>query len=118
SDADTPMGKELNPQKVFDDLVAAGASASMPGPELDVAAAQRRALDKSALDSLKASTQALQNRLSASDKRELELRVAGTTPLPSAACAPIARPQASTDGNQNPVERMGIMNDLIVMALQ
>src|SRR5258707_3909813 len=38
--------------------------------------------------------------------------------MASASCKPIDRPVASTDANQNPVQRMGVMNDLIVMALQ
>jgi hypothetical protein len=128
SDPETPMGKELNPQKVFDTLVEGGAAATPAGPDTAAETARRRALDKSALDSLKASTLSLQNRLSMSDRaeldkyltglRELELRVAGTTTPPAAQCTPIARPEASIDANQNPVQRMGIMNDLIVMALQ
>jgi hypothetical protein len=128
SDPETPMGKELNPQKVFDALVQGGAAAPAQGPDAVAAAARRRALDQSALDSLKASTVALQNRLSMSDRaeldkfltgvRELEAKVAGTTTLPAAQCKPIQRPMASTDANQDPIGRMGIMNDLIVMALQ
>jgi hypothetical protein len=128
SDPETPMGKELNPQKVFDSLVEGGAAAPAQGPDAAAESARRRALDQSALDSLKASTVALQNRLSMSDRaeldkfltgvRELEVKVAGTTTAPPAQCTPIARPEASTDANQNPVQRMGVMNDLIVMALQ
>jgi hypothetical protein len=128
SDPETPMGKELNPQKVFDALVAGGAAAPSQGDSAEAEAARRRALDKSALDSLKASTLALQSKLSAADKleldkfmtgvRELELRVAMTPALPSAACVPIERPQATTDANQDPAQRMGVMNDLIVMALR
>ncbi len=131
SNAKTPMGKELDPQKVFDALVAGGATTmSQPvDPAAVAAAARRRALDASALDSLKASTTSLQARLSTSDKaqldqfltgvRDLELRVSAVvTPPAAASCKPIARPAASTDANQNPVQRMGVMNDLIVMALQ
>ena len=131
SDAKTPMGKELNPQKVFDALVSGGATSASQSvdPAAVAAAARRRALDASALDSLKASTTALQARLSASDKaqldqfltgvRDLEQRISTVaTPMASASCKPIDRPAASTDANQNPVQRMGVMNDLIVMALQ
>lgn len=128
SDADTPMGKELNPQKVFDALVQGGAAAPTQGGDADAEATRRRALDQSALDSLKANTTALQARLSTSDRaeldkfltgvRELEQKVAASTTPPAAACQPIQRPMASTDANQDPVGRMGIMNDLIVMALQ
>jgi len=129
SDPETPMGKELNPQKVFDDLVQGGATSTAPMGDAVAAAARRRALDLSALDSLKASTLALQNKLSASDRleldkfltgvRELELRVANTTPpTPTASCKPIDRPASSMDANQDPIGRMQVMNDLIVMALQ
>jgi hypothetical protein len=128
SDADTPMGKELDPRKVFDALVQGGASGAPPGADATAAAAQRRALDQSALDSLKASTASLQNRLSASDRleldkfltgvRELEQRSSAVVTTPGANCMPIDRPASSTDANQNPVARMQVMNDLIVMALQ
>src|SRR5262249_2102888 len=129
SDADTPMGKELNPQKVFDALVAGGAVASdgSVDPNAEAEAARRKALDKSVLDSLKASTVALQNKLSANAKLELEKYLTGVReletrigsgvagPAPGTACAPIMRPESTTDYNANPVARMGIMNDLIVM---
>jgi hypothetical protein len=131
SDAKTPMGKEIDPQKVFDALVAAGAGKSGQGvdPAAAAAAARRRALDKSALDSLKASTSSLKVRLSTTDKaqldqfltgvRDLEQRTAQVAPPATVmGCTPIARPAASTDANQDPVQRMGVMNDLIVMALQ
>jgi hypothetical protein len=128
SDPETPMGKELDAQKIFDALVAGGAGAPNQSEEEVAAAARRRALDQSALDSLKASTVALQNRLSMSDRaeldkfltgvRELEVKIAATPPLATAQCQPIDRPAQTTDANQDPVARMGIMNDLIVMALQ
>ena len=133
SDAKTPMGKELNPQAVFDALVAggAGATGSMASPDVAAAAARRRALDKSALDALVSSTASVQRRLSTGDRaqldqfltgvRELEQRVVTVVPpamTGGPACKPIARPAASTDGNQDPVARMRVMNDLIVMALQ
>jgi hypothetical protein len=50
--------------------------------------------------------------------RELEAKVAATRAMPTAQCKLIARPQQTTDANRDPVARMGIMNDLIVMALQ
>lgn len=128
SDPETPMGKELDLQKVFDALVASSAGAAGQGAEAEAAAARRRALDQSALDSLKTSTAALQSRLSLSDRaeldkfltgvRELEVKVAATPVAPTAECKPIARPAQTTDANQDPVARMGIANDLIVMALQ
>jgi hypothetical protein len=127
---ETPMGKELNAQKVFDALVAGGAMAMGGGAAPDAEAARRRALDQSALDSLKASTTALQNKLSMADRaeldkyltgvRELEMRVSTTVTPPSASCTPITRPAATADANAtgDAVARMGVMNDLIVMALQ
>jgi Protein of unknown function (DUF1552) len=132
SDAKTPMGKERNPQKVFDALVAGGATGmgASADPTAVAEAARRRALDKSALDTLRASTASVQARLSTVDRaqldqfltgvRDLEQRitVAPAMPMTAPGCKPITRPAASTDGNQNPVQTMGIMNDLIVMALQ
>lgn len=128
SDPETPMGKELDLQKIFDALVAGGAVAPTQDEDAAAAAARRRALDQSALDSLKASTLALQSRLSMSDRaeldkfmtgvRELEVKVAATPPMPVAQCQPIERPAQTTDANQDPVARMGLLNDLIVMALQ
>ncbi|HXI60834.1 MAG TPA: DUF1552 domain-containing protein [Polyangia bacterium] len=131
SDAKTPMGKELNPQKVFDALVAGGAASttSTANPDAVAAAAKRKALDLSALDSLRSSISTVQRRLSTADRaqldqfltgvRDLEQRLSDVTPpTMSAGCKPIDRPAASTDANQNPVARMQVMNDLIVMALQ
>lgn len=128
SDPDTPMGKEVDVQKVFDALVQGGAVPPNRDGATSAEAARRRALDQSVLDSLKASTVTLQNKLSTSDRaeldkfltgvRELETKVAATPTAPVAQCSPIARPQKTTDANQDPVGRMGIMNDLIVMALQ
>jgi hypothetical protein len=128
SDADTPMGKELDVQKVFDALVQGGATAPSQSADGAAEAARRRALDQSALDSLKANTTSLQNRLSMSDRaeldkfltgvRELETKVAAMPAMPASQCKPLDRPQATTDANQDPVTRMGVMNDLLVMALQ
>ncbi len=126
SDAETPMGKELDPQRVFDALVAGGAGAEQD-PEAQALAEQRRALDQSVLDSVTKSAQSLQGRLSSADRaeldkfltgiREIEQRVAAL-PAPAESCVPIERPTASTDANQDPIARMQVMNDLIVMALR
>ncbi|HVY32215.1 MAG TPA: DUF1552 domain-containing protein [Polyangiaceae bacterium] len=128
SDPDTPMGKELDVQKVFDAIVQGGAAAPDQSADASAEAARRRALEQSALDSLKASVTSLQNRLSMSDRaeldkfltgvRELEVKVAATPAMPASQCKPVERPQMTTDANQDPIGRMGIMNDLIVMALQ
>jgi hypothetical protein len=127
ADADTPLGKDLDPQHVFDALVMNGATKqdAMIDPNAVAEAARRKALDKSALDSLTASASTLQMRLAQGDKarleqfltgvRELETKTsAGAVAGRTAGCNPIARPAAVTD----PVQKAGIMNDLIVMALQ
>jgi hypothetical protein len=127
SDADTPLGKDLDPQHVFDALVTNGATRqdSMTDPNAVAEAARRKALSTSALDSLKSSASTLQMRLAQADKarleqfltgvRELETKVAaGSQPGRTAGCNPIARPTAVSD----PVQKAAMMNDLIVMALQ
>jgi hypothetical protein len=127
ADADTPLGKDLDPQHVFDALVSNGATKqdSMTDPNAAAEAARRQALDKSALDSISASATTLQMRLAQADKARLEQFLTGVRELESkigqaaqpgrtAGCNPIARPTAVTDPNQ----KAGIMNDLIVMALQ
>jgi hypothetical protein len=130
SDAKTPMGKELNPQKVFDALVAGGATATTANPDATAAAAKRTALDLSALDSLQSSIATVQGRLSTTDRAQLDQFLTGVRALEQrlstvvpptttgASCKPIARPAASTDANQDPIGRVQVMNDLIVMALQ
>lgn len=131
SDAKTPMGKELNPQKIFDTLVAGGAGNPSAGgnPDAAAAAAKRKALHLSALDSVRSNITAVQRRLSMGDRAQLDQFLTGvrdleqrlsvvSAPPPSPSCTPIARPAASTDGNQNPLQRMQVMNDLIVMAFQ
>jgi Protein of unknown function (DUF1552) len=127
ADADTPLGKDLDPQHVFDALVSNGATKqdSMTDPNAVAEAARRKVLDKSALDSITGSASTLQMRLAQGDKarleqfltgvRELETKIGqGAQPGRTAGCNPIARPTAVAD----PVAKSGIMNDLIVMALQ
>jgi len=83
SDMQTPLGKTLDPQVVFDALVAGGAMkpGQMMDPAAAAAAARRRALDKSALDSIKASTGSLQMRMSTADKAQLEQFLTGVREL-------------------------------------
>jgi hypothetical protein len=131
SDAQTPMGKELDPLKIFNTLVSAGAvkAGQTTDPVAAAEAAKRRALDKSALDSLTASATTLQMRMSTADRmhldnfltgvRDLEQRATAIAPAPTTAgCTPIAQPASMPDGNVNANQRMAVMNDLIVMALQ
>ncbi|HXK19849.1 MAG TPA: DUF1552 domain-containing protein, partial [Polyangiaceae bacterium] len=126
ADANTPMGKELDPQKIFDKLVSAGAVAhnGTVDPAAAAEAEKRRALKTSALDSLTQSATSLQTKLAKADKdrldqfltgvRELEKTIGTGTPGTSAACAPIAAPGSPTD----PDAKSKVMNSLIAMALQ
>src|SRR5262249_39092363 len=127
ADAMTPLGKDLDPQHVFDALVSNGATKqdSMTDPNAAAEAARRQMLDNSALDSISASAPTLQKRLAQADKARLDQFLTGVRELESkigqaaqpgrtAGCNPIAKPGAVTDPNQ----KAGIMNDLIVMALQ
>ncbi len=123
----TPLGKDLDPKRVFDRLVASGAGASNADPDAAAEAARRRALDLSALDGLSSSATALQARLGKSDRerldqfltgvRELEVKVArvpSDTTGGASSCTPITLP-ADMKANDT---RAHVMNDLIVMALQ
>jgi hypothetical protein len=124
----TALGKDLDPKRVFDQLVASGAGVSNADPEAAVAAERRRALDLSALDGLIDSTGRLQQRLGKSDKerlerfltgvRELEVKTknvpSGMDPNPNASCKPVVVP-ADLRSNDT---RAHVMNDLIVMALE
>jgi hypothetical protein len=116
----TPLGKDIEPSRVFDKLVATGAGQSA---STTAEADRRRALDLSVLDALKASTTDLQKKLGASDRarlddyltgvRELEVKVQNVT-RPAATCQAVKVPANVTDA----VVRSRAMNDLIVMALQ
>src|SRR5262249_28988183 len=66
-----PLYKTVNPQAVFDQLVA-GRPTNAPGAMPDPAADKRRALRKSALDYILQSSTSLQARLSRSDKVRLD----------------------------------------------
>jgi hypothetical protein len=123
----TALGKDLDPKRVFDKLVASGAGASTMDPAAAAEAERRRALDASALDGLIDSATKLQQRLGKSDRerldqyltgvRELEGKVnkvpSGTTGGASA-CTPVTLP-ADMKANDT---RAHVMNDLIVMALE
>ncbi|MDF3069007.1 MAG: hypothetical protein K0R38_4608 [Polyangiaceae bacterium] len=123
----TALGKDLDPKRIFDKLVASGAGGAPTDPEAIAQAERRRALDLSALDGLKESATSLQQRLGKSDRerldqfltgvRELEVKVqrvpTGTTGGASS-CTPITLP-ADMKANDT---RAHVMNDLIVMALQ
>jgi hypothetical protein len=119
----TALGKDLDPQHVFDALVAGGAGQGASDAEALAAAARRRALDLSALDALGDSTLQLQQRLGKSDKerldqfltgvRELELKTRDVAPTNST-CRVATLPMDLTTA----AARASVMNDLIVMALE
>jgi hypothetical protein len=130
-----PLYKTINPQAVFDRLVAGG---GMPkgnlSPPSDPAAIRRRALRKSALDYLLGNAASLQKKLGASDRlkldeyltsvRSLERRVAAPEmAIPAAACTMTARPTSTAAvGNVPPDynrdQHANVMIDLVVMALR
>lgn len=119
----TALGKDLDPAHVFDQLVATGAGQTMMDPEVVAAAARRRALDLSALDSLADSATALQTRLGAGDRERLDRYLTGVRELelktqavvqPEAGCTAATIPSDVSDATI----RSRAMNDLMVMALQ
>ncbi len=122
----TPLGKDLDPKRIFDKLVANGAGASEADPTAMAEAERRRALDASALDGVLDGASGLQPRLGKSDRerldqfltgvRELELKVKRlpTDTTGGASCSPITLP---ADLRSNDA-RASAMNDLIVMALE
>jgi hypothetical protein len=125
--AGTPLGKDSDPQKVFDNLVAGGATSAgaMTDPAAVAAAAKRQALNQSVLDSLQEQVASLQPKLAAGDRarlddfltgvQQLETSITQVTHAPSTAgCTVIAPPGSPTDFNL----KAKAMNDLITMALQ
>jgi hypothetical protein len=140
--ATEPLYKIVNPQAVFDRLVAddAGAIGGDAGAPADAAALRRRALKKSALDYVLDNTASLQGRLGAGDRmkldqyltsvRSLEKRVAAAD-MPTGAsgtavaCHPVALPRpgfSAAVGNVPPgysrEAHAGAMIDLIALAFQ
>jgi hypothetical protein len=132
--ATEPLYKVVNPQAVFDMLVAGrptGGGTTAPDP----AAARRQALRKSSLDYLAESSASLQMRLSTSDKvrmdqfissvRSLEMRVQSVaSTMPVLGCpAPPARPAApigvaSQPAGYNRGDHADVMIQLTAMAIQ
>ncbi len=125
-----PLYKTVNPQAVFDRLVAADVTSEA----VDPAAERRRALRKSALDYIAESSASLQQRLSGADRVRLDeflssVRTLETRQLPaSPSAATRACPVAVRPSDPYSVESVppgysrdthaGLMNDLIVMALR
>jgi len=123
-DATTPLFKLVDPQAIFDAIVASDAP-------IDPAAKGRRAARKSVLDFVIGNASKLQPRLGHSDRarmdefltsvRELELRVAAPS-LTTPPCAPLTRPTWSASTTSVPADysrdtHANLVVDLIVMAL-
>jgi hypothetical protein len=129
--ATEPLYKVVNPQAVFDRLVANG---PMTTSGTDPAAERRRALKKSALDYVIESAAGIQKKLSSSDRqrldqfltstRDLEKRVtAPAMAVASASCMLLPRPTATYGvGNIPPgysrESHAQLMMDLVTMAIQ
>jgi len=131
-----PLYKIVNPQAVFDRLVAGGAN--MPPSNMnmtpDPAAVRRRALRTSALDYVLENATGLQPKLGASDRhrvdqflssvRDLEKRVQDPgMQIVGSSCTPRTRPPEAYAVNSVPATynrevHVNIMTDLAVMALQ
>jgi hypothetical protein len=135
-----PLYKEVNPQAVFDRLVASGArDAAKADPEADKLAGRRKALRLSALDFVRESATDLEKKLGREDKprleqfltslRSLEERTrmladgmaAQTAAQGAAMCKLGMRPPKAYAVNVGDGYNRGthadVMNDLIVMAL-
>lgn len=123
----TPLGKDLEPARVFDKLVAGGAGqggGTTPDPEAE----RRRALDLSVLDGLKTSTTNLQKKLGTSDRgrlenyltgvRELETKIQNVGKAPTTTTTNMCKTVTVPANVSDPLLRSRTMNDLIVMALQ
>ncbi len=119
----TPLGKDIEPQDVFDKLVAAGAGQDGTDPAVIEQAERRRALDLSALDALSQSATQLQPKLGQSDKERLdrfltgvrELETKTTSVLQADAACEVTPPPGDVS---MPEVRATAMNDLIIMALE
>jgi hypothetical protein len=133
--ATEPLYKVVNPQALYDQLVAGRPTAGATTPAPDPAADRRRMLRKSALDYIATSTSSLQLSLSSSDNRRLGLflssvrsletkvtAVASTMPVagcpapPARAAAPIGVGMEPTGYNRG--DHADVMIDLVAMAIQ
>ncbi|HEX6243619.1 MAG TPA: DUF1552 domain-containing protein, partial [Polyangiales bacterium] len=132
-----PLYKEVNPQAVFDRLVASGArDGAQLDPEAQKQAQRRKALRQSALDFVRENATELNGKLGREDKprleqfltsvRELEQRTRALSDSmaeqTAAMCKVVARPPRAYAVNVSDGYNRGthadVMNDLIVMALQ
>lgn len=127
-----PLYKTVNPQAVFDRLVAGISTPNGSAP--DPLAVRRRALKRSALDYVLESSQDLQKKLGTSDRqrldhfmtsvRSLETRVAEPSmAVGTAVCRQIPRPTATygvgqVPGDYNRGAHATLMIDLVEMAIR
>ncbi len=131
-----PLYKVVNPQAVFDRLLANNRTPGMAlSPADEALAARRRALKKSALDAVLEMSTSLQRQMSVSDVAKMDqvltsvraLEVRASAPQTQvgggAGCALIARPSAAINVDSVPPgynrdEHAKLMIDLVVMAFQ
>jgi hypothetical protein len=135
--ATEPLYKVVNPQALYDQLIAGRPSGGggTTAPASDPAAERRRMMRKSALDYIAGSTSSLQLRLSSSDKSRLGLfldsvrsletkvssvastiQIAGCPPAPARPAAPIGVGMEPTGYNRG--DHADVMIDLVAMAIQ
>lgn len=132
-----PLYKEVNPQAVFDRLVASGASEGgvAADPEALREAQRRKALRLSVLDFVLDSARSIANKLGREDKPKLDqfltsvrsleerVRAVDATMGGGAMCSvterhPYAYAVDNVPSGYNRGDHADVMNDLIVMALQ
>jgi hypothetical protein len=116
---DTPLPKEISPQRVFDRLFAGASPAAT-----DADAQRRKHYGQSVIDTVRAQAKRIQSKLGARDVvkldqyltavRELELRIGGSV---QASCQPGQRPAAG--GVPSDIrDHVDQMLDLMVLAVQ
>lgn len=143
--SDQPLYKEVNPQTVFDRLIAeVTPGTNMPDPQAEAAAKLRRERDISVLDYVLEEANSLKPKLSATDKRQLDkfltsvgeletrAKMQGGS-LPNGGGKTYTRPTLSASYNEradiksisandpdgyNRNEHAEVMNDLITMAFE
>lgn len=134
--ATEPLYKVVNPQAVFDRLLANNRTPGMAlSPADEALAARRRALKKSALDAVLEMSTSLQRQMSVSDVAKMDQVLTSVRALETrtsapaaqvgggAGCALIGRPPAaisvdSVPPGYNRDEHAKLMIDLVVMAFQ
>jgi hypothetical protein len=131
-----PLYKEVNPQAVFDRLVAAGAREGVLDPQAAAQAARRKALRLSALDFVRESATSLSAKLGREDRPKLDEYLTAVHSLEertrglsdeieeqsNAMCKLIQRPTQTyalnVSNGYSRATHASLMNELIVMALR